>query len=125
MKDEIVADKEQSTSGKAWLYVHFFNNKKIPPSSLAAKGTFSLKIARNEFWQKIILHNIAGVKEPYFLPNIATDLSKNNDFASSVHLSIDMSSYYKTLCFIYDWEQNFKKKVSKRTSFFAATLLLS
>ena len=32
--------------------------------------------------------------EPYFFEkNIATNLSKNNDFANSVHLSIDMSSY--------------------------------
>ena len=38
-------------------------------------------------------YKILGLKEPYFLPNIATNLSKNNDFANSVHLSIDMSSY--------------------------------
>ena len=36
-----------------------------------------------------------------FLPNIATNLSKNNDFDNSVRLSIAMSSY--------DWEQNKKK----------------
>ena len=31
------------------------------------------------------------------MPNIATNLSKNNDFAYSVHLSFDMSSYYENL----------------------------
>ena len=35
------------------------------------------------------LHKLVELKEPYFLPNIATNLSKNNDFANSVHLLID------------------------------------
>ena len=35
-----------------------------------------------------------GLKEPYFLPDVATNLSKNTDFATSVHLSIDMSCYW-------------------------------
>ena len=38
-----------------------------------------------------------GLKELYFLPNIATNLSKNNDFANSVHLNINMSSYKENL----------------------------
>ena len=69
-----------------------------PPLELSGKriffySHFSLKIAGNEFWRKKNLHKIFELKEPYFMPNIATNLSKNNDFANSVHLSIDMSSY--------------------------------
>ena len=52
------------------------------PTSLVAIRTFfpffSLKIAENGFWQKKILPNMFGLKEPYFfLPNIATNLLKN------------------------------------------------
>ena len=36
---------------------------------------------------KKILHNIFGLKEPYFLPNIATNLSKENEFANSASLT--------------------------------------
>ena len=46
---------------------------------------------------KKILHEIFGLKEPYFLLDIATNLSKNNDFANSVHLSIDIMSYSETI----------------------------
>ena len=57
--------------------------------ALYSKGSrkrnfFILKIAGNEFWHKKILHKIFGLKEPYFLQNIATNLSKNNDFANSL-----------------------------------------
>ena len=50
---------------------------------------FSLKIAGNGFCQKKILRQIFGAM---LLTNIATNLSKKNDFANIVHLSIDMSS---------------------------------
>ena len=32
--------------------------------------------------EKTIIHMIVGLKEPYFLPNIATNLLKNYDFAN-------------------------------------------
>ena len=38
-----------------------------------------------------------GYNPAYFLQNIATNLLKNNDFATSVCLSIDMSSYQENL----------------------------
>ena len=33
------------------------------------------------------------IEEQHFLPSIVKDLSKNNDFAKSVHLSIDVVLY--------------------------------
>ena len=42
---------------------------------------------------KKILHKMFGLKEPYILPKIATNLSENNNFANSLHLNIDMSFY--------------------------------
>ena len=51
---------------------------------------FSLEKVGNEFWQRKILHNSFELKESYFC-HILTNLYKN--FAYSVHLSIDMSSY--------------------------------
>ena len=36
---------------------------------------------------------IFWTKRAIFLPNSATNLSKNNDFANSVHLNVNMASY--------------------------------
>ena len=66
--------------------------KKIFFFSGPATKAKELKIAGNEFWPKKFPPKF-WTKEPYFLSNIATNLSKNNDFAKSVHYSIDRSSY--------------------------------
>ena len=62
-----------------------------PPPPLELSGHrnnfnfFCLKIAENGFRQKKILYKIFKLKEPHFWPNIATNLSKNYDFATRQH----------------------------------------
>ena len=86
------------------LYIRFISLGKPQKSFLVARPLrysgkrnfaffpfFSLKIAGNEFWQKDS-PQIFWTKRAIFFRQIL-NLSKNNDFANSVHLRIDMSSY--------------------------------
>ena len=59
--------------------------KKIFFFSGPATKAKELKIAGNEFWQNNSPQNFWAKRAISFLSNIATDLSKNNDFANSVH----------------------------------------
>ena len=67
---------------KSKFVVHFREPKALPPPPLELSGK-----------RKKILHNIFGLKETYFLPNIATNLPKNNDFAKSLK-----KTFFETVC---------------------------
>ena len=41
---------------------------------------FSLKIVKTYFDNVFLLPQLSGLKEPYFLPNVATNLLKNYEF---------------------------------------------
>ena len=69
---------------------------------------FCLKIAGTDF-EKKSPKSVWTIKEPYFCPIIATNLSKNYDFATRQH-------YLIVKCFSLYWEQN-KKKGFKKSSF--------
>ena len=62
-----------------------------------------------------------GLKDPYFLPNIATTLSKNDDFANKIK-----KKFQKTLFFLSG--QAFTPpplsgRATKKRTFFAASLM--
>ena len=46
---------------------------------------FNLKITKNGFQQKKLSQKCLDYYEPYFLPNIATNLLKKHDFANRQH----------------------------------------
>ena len=62
---------------------------KINKSKTGKTVTWFREAAKN------VIFLVARLKEQYFLPKFATNLSKNNDFVNSVRLSIDMSRLIK------------------------------